>query len=205
MQVKPDSLLASATKVRARTFVVGNRLLLIVRKLVKRRRHPCVAARCALSSRTMSASVGVDIEALCSKCGDVWHVVVAMVGDTIAKVQCKECGGYHRYRSGKAAAKTAKTTTTKRKSAASKVSARIDTAQVEPDLSRPVRVYRASEPFALGDRIDHPTFGMGIVDGIPGDGKIDVFFPSGRKVLAQAKAASTLPPRPPRIVPTSNE
>ncbi|MBL0215562.1 MAG: hypothetical protein IPQ07_16970 [Myxococcales bacterium] len=47
----------------------------------------------------MSAGVGADVEALCSKCGDVWHVVVAKVGERIVKVQCKQCSGYHRYKS----------------------------------------------------------------------------------------------------------
>src|SRR3954469_14903432 len=47
----------------------------------------------------MSAATGADVEALCSKCGDVWHVVVAKVGEQIVKVQCKQCGGYHRYKS----------------------------------------------------------------------------------------------------------
>ena len=30
--------------------------------------------------------VGQDIESICGKCGDVWHVVVAMNGTAIAKV-----------------------------------------------------------------------------------------------------------------------
>src|SRR5215831_8256165 len=47
----------------------------------------------------ISAGVGADVEALCSKCGDVWHVVVAKVGEAIVKVQCKQCGGYHRFKS----------------------------------------------------------------------------------------------------------
>ena len=66
----------------------------------------------------MSVAVGADIASLCSKCGDVWHVVVAKVGESIVKLQCKECGGYHRYRSpdGKSAAKRA-TSTTARSSA----------------------------------------------------------------------------------------
>ena len=34
----------------------------------------------------MSAGVGADVEALCSKCGDVWHVVVAKIGDKIVKM-----------------------------------------------------------------------------------------------------------------------
>src|SRR4026209_315429 len=53
---------------------------------------------CAMTPR-MPAAVGADVEALCSKCGDVWHVVVAKVGEQIVKVQCKQCGGYHRYKS----------------------------------------------------------------------------------------------------------
>ena len=42
--------------------------------------------------------VGQDIDALCGKCGQVWHVVMAKMGDRIAKVVCKRCGGQHRYR-----------------------------------------------------------------------------------------------------------
>jgi len=67
-----------------------------------------VSAALAASIRAMSAGVGADVEALCSKCGDVWHVVVAKVGEKIAKVQCKQCGGYHRYRSPHGATASAK-------------------------------------------------------------------------------------------------
>ena len=38
--------------------------------------------------------VGEDIEALCGRCGQVWHVVMAKMGDRIAKVVCKRCGGH---------------------------------------------------------------------------------------------------------------
>jgi len=40
-------------------------------------------------------SVGEDIEALCGRCGQVWHVVMAKMGERIAKVVCKRCGGHH--------------------------------------------------------------------------------------------------------------
>ena len=42
--------------------------------------------------------VGSDIEAVCKKCGDVWHVVIALADRRIANVECKECGARHRYR-----------------------------------------------------------------------------------------------------------
>src|SRR5437660_1773789 len=48
-------------------------------------------------------AVGEDIEALCGRCGQVWHVVMAKMGDRIAKVVCKRCGGHHGRRAGRSA------------------------------------------------------------------------------------------------------
>ena len=48
--------------------------------------------------RMATPGVGQDIEAMCGRCGQVWHVVMAKMGDRIAKVVCKRCGGHHRYR-----------------------------------------------------------------------------------------------------------
>ncbi len=41
--------------------------------------------------------VGSDIEAICKKCGDVWHVVIALADRAIAKVECRECRARHRH------------------------------------------------------------------------------------------------------------
>lgn len=139
------------------------------------------------SPRFMSAATGADIESICSKCGDVWHVVVAKVGDTIARVQCKECGAQHRYRAkdGKVAAKAAP-----RPRAAKVTKApveRFERPQVAADLTRPTRTYHPTERFEIGDRVEHPTFGQGVVEATPEPGKMTVFFPVGRKVLVHAK------------------
>ena len=53
---------------------------------------------------------------------------------------------------------------------------------MEADLSRPPRPYQVSETFAAGDRIEHSTLGLGIVQGAAGPGKIHVRF-GERKVL----------------------
>lgn len=136
----------------------------------------------------MSAAVGADIEALCSKCGDVWHVVVAKEGDKIAKVQCKQCGGYHRYKSLLGATAEQKLPSNRRapKEPRATVSERFEKPAVEADLTRPVKQYRASGKFEVADRIDHPTFGQGIIE-LSEPGKVTVFFATGRRVLAQAK------------------
>src|SRR5262245_53645538 len=120
----------------------------------------------------MTAPVGADIESLCSKCGDVWHVVVAKVGDRIAKVQCKQCHGFHRHRplegKGGAAAKPAR--------AAAPVRARKSAPAAPPepsiaaDMSRPERRYAPSESYTPGERISHPQFGHGVVESSPGAG-----------------------------------
>src|SRR5262245_44790057 len=59
------------------------------------------------SPPSMTPPVGADIEALCNKCGDVWHVIEAKVGEEIVRVQCKECGRQHRYRNPKKVDKAA--------------------------------------------------------------------------------------------------
>jgi hypothetical protein len=143
----------------------------------------------------MTAAVGADVEALCSKCGDVWHVVVAKVGAQIVKVQCKQCGGYHRYKSPHGAPKEVRQPSMfapKAPRAAATPSSpkapveRFAKPAVAADLSKPSRTYRASEKFEVGERVDHPSFGQGVVE-VAESGKVTVFFASGRRVLVQAK------------------
>jgi hypothetical protein len=136
----------------------------------------------------MSAGVGADVEALCSKCGDVWHVVVAKVGDKIVKVHCKQCGADHRYKSPHNAPAEKKLPAAIRPPREPKAPVeRFEKPAVTADLSKPTRPYRASEAFEVGERIEHPSFGQGVIE-IAEPGKITVFFASGRRVLVQAKA-----------------
>jgi hypothetical protein len=144
----------------------------------------------------MTAAVGADVEALCSKCGDVWHVVVAKVGAQIVKVQCKQCGGYHRYKSPHGAPKEVRQPSMfapkPPRAAATSTKApveRFEKPAVAADLTKPVRTYRASEKFEIGERVEHPSFGQGVVE-VAEPGKITVFFASGRRVLVQSKEGS---------------
>ncbi len=140
----------------------------------------------------MSAAVGADIESLCAKCGDVWHVVVAMVGSKVVKVQCKQCGGYHRHKSPNAA--NAVKPIRQRKAplgAAADKGARSPATPVI-DRDKPIKTYRMSEAYQPGDQIQHLRFGVGVVESASEPGKISVLFDEGRKVLAAAKAGSAL-------------
>ncbi|MEM9458559.1 MAG: hypothetical protein AAGF11_30555 [Myxococcota bacterium] len=145
----------------------------------------------------MQVAVGKDVEAVCRKCGEVWHVIVSVEDGKITRVQCKECMAYHRYRPPEgeervdAKAKPRKASTRKastRKKSSTKKKTKKSTAYdeplVEPDLSRPIRIYKMTETYAPGDRVEHPKFGQGVVEMLPGDGKMNVFFENGRKTLA---------------------
>lgn len=142
----------------------------------------------------MNPSVGADIESICRKCGDVWHVVVAKTpDDKIAKVQCKQCNGYHRYKPPGGIKKTKKKSASKRKTSAKKtqtVSARFDEPQVPANVKKPIIPYKFSETYEPGDRIDHIKFGHGVVEITTEPGKMQVFFPDGRRWLAVAKPKS---------------
>lgn len=149
----------------------------------------------------MQVAVGKDVEAACRKCGEVWHVIVAVEGGKITKVQCKECMAYHRYRAPegeervdtepkpkkvvttrKPSARKAGTTTSAAKSSSKK--AAHDEPLVEPDLSRPIRLYKMTESYEPGDRVEHAKFGQGVVELLSGPGKMTVFFEDGRRTLA---------------------
>ena len=140
----------------------------------------------------MSPKVGADIESICGKCGDVWHVVVAKVGETIKKVVCKQCGQQHRYKppEGKAALvapAAPKTARAKVAGTKTKRAAKVDGPLVAPAANRAIKDYRATDRYSTGDRIAHAHFGEGVVELSPGPGKIQVWFDAGRKILVAGK------------------
>jgi hypothetical protein len=60
--------------------------------------------------------------------------------------------------------------------------------RVEPDLSRPPRVYGIRESYKPGDRIEHPTLGLGVVQAVAGVGKISVLFDEKKSLLIHERA-----------------
>jgi hypothetical protein len=150
--------------------------------------HLCSAVALEVEyDAAMSAAVGSDVEALCSKCGDVWHVVFAKTGEKIVRVQCKQCSGYHRYKSPAGAALAGKAPKAPRAPRAPRDPVeRFERASIQADMSKPIVPYRASARYTVADRVEHPTFGTGTVE-IVESGKITVFFATGRKVLASSK------------------
>ena len=67
---------------------------------------------------------------------------------------------------------------------------------VEADLTRPVRGYALTESYQAGDRIEHRTLGLGVVQGIAGNGKISVLFGEKKSLLVHERAPRPGAPTP---------
>ncbi len=126
----------------------------------------------------MAAKVGSEVRSICGKCGDVWHVVVALAGGRIAQVECGDCGARHRYRT---ATGSRSGTARARKKAPEKKPL------VQADTSRPRRPFSPKDTYEVGDRVVHPTFGEGVVQATLGPTKVEVLFESGPKRLVQGR------------------
>jgi hypothetical protein len=140
--------------------------------------------------------VGEDIEDICTRCGDTWHVVMAKIGDRVAKVVCKLCGSQHNYRGDKNAPAPSKGGASswgrpRRKKSGHDFGAS-EPKVAEFDPTKPPRGYSPKETYLPGERVIHATFGVGVVAAIPGPGKVDVQFTSGARTLACVKTVSTL-------------
>jgi hypothetical protein len=139
--------------------------------------------------------VGEDIEDICTRCGDTWHVVMAKIGERVAKVVCKLCGSQHNYRGEKNAPASGGASNSwgrprRKKSGRASGTPAPQAAPFDP--SKPPRGYSPKDTYLPGERVIHATFGVGVVAAIPGPGKVDVQFPGGARTLACVKTVSTL-------------
>jgi hypothetical protein len=131
------------------------------------------------------ARVGGEIAAYCGKCKEErTHIVSAMDGDIVRKVNCSMCGSTHNYKqkaslSAPATASDAEGATKKRASSRRTKEAPVFTI----DPRRPVKSYDMNTSFSAGDVINHPKFGLGAVETSLPPNKIEVRFQEGKKLL----------------------
>jgi hypothetical protein len=110
-----------------------------------------------------------------------------MVGTQIAQVECKQCGRRHRVRGEEKKTETARPH--RRTGVASTRAAKGAKPLVDADMSlEPVR-YSTSAQFAPGQRVEHATFGPGVVERVLGPQKVQIYFADGSKVLAMGRSA----------------
>ncbi|MEC7277928.1 MAG: hypothetical protein VXV96_16525 [Bdellovibrionota bacterium] len=130
--------------------------------------------------------VGKEVLSYCNKCKlTLAHIIVTMKSEnTIGKVQCKTCGGSHAYKDP-SAVKASKTRRGKKatKKTASKESISDIWMERVASASSKSQKYSIKTKFELGDIIDHPKFGPGVIDKLIDADKIQVIFRHDIKTL----------------------
>jgi hypothetical protein len=149
----------------------------------------------------MANRVGGEVDGFCTKCRMILaHTILAMVGERIARVKCNTCGGEHAYKAAEpgTAAPRSSTPRASKPRAEGGTRTRAQEASFEEQLAgkdlATARPYAVGEKFAVGDLVNHPTFGIGLVGAARPD-KIDVTFKSFVKTLLHSRPGG--PSKPP--------
>jgi hypothetical protein len=132
----------------------------------------------SVDTRVKKIRLGDDLPVHCGRCkGERIHQVVALNPNGVpATVICRTCRGQHRYHvKGQARSSAA----TVRKPNGREA----DASRHAPPKS--VRPYVPQETYSEGEWIEHQKFGQGEVTGAR-EGKIEVRFPSGTRLLLQS-------------------
>lgn len=131
-----------------------------------------------MPSTTLAA--GDPIESRCTKCRKITnHIIVAMAEDVPAKVQCNTCSGQHKYRPTTVRKKPAP-----RRTADPAIAEQQEWLQLQSEIeARAAIAYTMQTTFKVGSVMQHPTFGLGLVQGSPGPQKVEVLFEDGKRKL----------------------
>ncbi len=138
-------------------------------------------------------AVGKDVLSLCSRCKlSLSHIIVVMASETKPdKVQCNTCKSTQKFKdpskkaavSKKAVSKSAKSKSfSKRALANAKPHGEVWLETTNAHAGPSVK-YNTTALFSKGDLIDHPSFGLGVVEKLVDQNKIEVLFKIDSKML----------------------
>lgn len=130
--------------------------------------------------QSIKLSAGDPIEARCTKCRkNTNHIVVAMTDDGPAKVQCNTCSGQHKYRPPTAPKKPGV-----RRTVDPKIAEKKEWEELLPGMNGKQKTdYSMTTAFKVGSLMNHPVFGLGLVQSLGGPRKISVLFEDGKKTM----------------------
>jgi hypothetical protein len=138
----------------------------------------------------MGEQVAKDIISYCTRCKmDLVHLIVAMDGEKIKRVLCKTCNKEHAYRlpkEGKGSPAKKRTTRAARSKKITDPAIEWEKAlEVSKDI--PAKCYTFDGSFEAGDRVDHGTFGLGLVNKLIQPNKMEVIFKAGTKLMIRGR------------------
>lgn len=126
---------------------------------------------------------------------DLLHVIIAMQGDRIVRVQCRTCRGDHAYKAPKGVKdptmapppRSTSSSPGEKRAATQRVAVETEwTRLMRENAGKPLKEYAADQKFAVGDRLKHPLFGEGVVMKILYPKKVEICFSMDVKVLVHA-------------------
>jgi DNA-directed RNA polymerase subunit RPC12/RpoP len=133
--------------------------------------------------------VGSDIKYFCSRCGlELGHRILAMVGSSPARVRCNTCFSERNYKVKKEPKDILRAASAKPVRRTKVSDSQIYQDRLKANIMKTPKTYRATEPFELGDVVDHPSFGRGVVVKLIFPDRMDVLFPGESKTLVRASA-----------------
>lgn len=167
------------------------------------------------TTTTKKPKTGGEIDAFCTKCRlDLTHRIIAMVGESVKKVECKTCQSHHLYRRPKTErdaanarmekrAEDRKTTSSSSSGGGGTKAARAERAErAEREMTKSwehaiagqptaaFKAYRITLSFGTGELIRHPKFGDGVVQKVIDAGKVEILFKDGPRTMAQGQVLS---------------
>lgn len=114
------------------------------------------------------------------------HVIVSMVNGRPAKVECKTCRSVHRFKTSGNSAAGPRTRNTVPKTVIR--ASELWEQKMATKSKEDVQAYKPTLSYQSGQVLQHPTFGLGVVEKVHAANKIAVFFRDGEKLLVQGLA-----------------
>jgi hypothetical protein len=129
-------------------------------------------------------SAGKNIESYCTKCKlNLDHTIMAMDGETIAKVRCKTCGSAHKFKDPAESRKIVKPRV--KKGVGAEATAAIIWEAGLAEAKGKERDYNMSAKYRVGDIVNHHLFGKGVVLKLYAN-KCDMLFKDRERLMASA-------------------
>jgi hypothetical protein len=136
--------------------------------------------------------VGKNIDAQCTKCKLLLaHVVMCEVGGAVSRVKCKTCGSEHKYRVKKVQTKKTAVAPRSRLGKASASRQGVHESPIrwkhkcsEMNTELHAKSYRIQDTYGSKDVIRHPLFGLGFVERVISETRMDVLFKDTVKLMA---------------------
>jgi hypothetical protein len=123
---------------------------------------------------------GDQIEARCTKCRkNTQHTIITLVEAEPAQVECSACTRQHAFRPATLPKKAAM-----RRAIDPKAAEQKEWQTLRPSLkSERATDYSMTDAYKTNSLMNHPVFGLGVVQRVVGTRKIEVLFEEGKKTM----------------------